>query len=44
MNIDRFTEKAQEAMAAAQSAAQRLQHHELAAEHILLALLEQDEG
>ena len=44
MNIDRFTEKAQEAIAAAQSAAQRLQHHELDAEHILLALLEQDEG
>ncbi|MCX6842251.1 MAG: ATP-dependent chaperone ClpB [candidate division WOR-3 bacterium] len=44
MNIERFTEKAQEAIAAAQSAAQRSQHHELDAEHILLALLEQDEG
>ena len=44
MNIERFTEKAQEAIAAAQSAAQRFQHHELDAEHILLALLEQDEG
>jgi len=44
MNIERFTEKAQEALAAAQAAAQRFQHHELDAEHILLALLEQDEG
>jgi ATP-dependent Clp protease ATP-binding subunit ClpB len=44
MNIERFTEKAQEAIAAAQAAAQRFQHHELDAEHILLALLEQDEG
>jgi ATP-dependent Clp protease ATP-binding subunit ClpB len=44
MIIERFTEKAQEAIAAAQAAAQRFQHHELDAEHILLALLEQDEG
>ena len=44
MNIERFTEKAQEAIAAAQTAAQRFQHHEMDAEHILLALLEQDEG
>jgi len=44
MNIEKFTEKAQEAIVAAQSAAQRFQHHELDAEHILLAMLEQDEG
>jgi len=44
MNIDRFTEKAQEAIASAQSAAQRFQHNEIDAEHFLLALLEQDEG
>jgi ATP-dependent Clp protease ATP-binding subunit ClpB len=44
MNIERFTEKAQEAIASAQSAAQRFQHNEIDAEHILLALLEQSEG
>ncbi|HTW91921.1 MAG TPA: ATP-dependent chaperone ClpB [bacterium] len=44
MNIDRFTEKAQEAVASAQAIATRFQHNEIDAEHILLALLEQDEG
>jgi ATP-dependent Clp protease ATP-binding subunit ClpB len=44
MNIDRFTEKAQEALASAQGIATRFQHNEIDAEHILLALLEQDEG
>ncbi|MEO0079467.1 MAG: ATP-dependent chaperone ClpB [candidate division WOR-3 bacterium] len=44
MNIERFTEKAQEALASAQSIAQRLNHSELDAEHILLALVEQEEG
>ncbi|MEO0069071.1 MAG: ATP-dependent chaperone ClpB [candidate division WOR-3 bacterium] len=44
MNIDRFTEKAQSALFEAQSLAQRLGHTELDAEHILLALLQQDEG
>jgi len=44
MNIDRFTEKAQEAIASAQGIAARFQHNEIDAEHILLALLEQPEG
>ncbi|MEO0078790.1 MAG: ATP-dependent Clp protease ATP-binding subunit, partial [candidate division WOR-3 bacterium] len=44
MNTDRYTEKAQEALAGAHSAAQRLQHNEIDAEHIMLALLEQDGG
>jgi len=44
MNIERFTEKAQSALYEAQSLAQRLSHPELDAEHILFALLQQDEG
>lgn len=44
MNIDRFTEKSQEALAVAQSLAQRLQHPEIDAEHLLLALVEQEKG
>jgi len=44
MDIERYTEKAQEAVASAQGIAQKCQHHELDAEHILLALLEQPEG
>ncbi|MGQ9708234.1 MAG: ATP-dependent chaperone ClpB [bacterium] len=40
MNIERFTEKAQEALFGAQSLAQRFGHQELDAEHLLLALLE----
>jgi ATP-dependent Clp protease ATP-binding subunit ClpB len=44
MNIDRFTDKAQEALAAAQGIATRFQHNEIDAEHILLALVEQSEG
>ncbi|MFO7651269.1 MAG: Clp protease N-terminal domain-containing protein, partial [bacterium] len=44
MNIDRFTEKAQEAIAAAQALLQKFQHSELDAEHILLALVEQEDG
>ena len=44
MNIERFTEKAQQAIVQAQAAATRFEHNELDAEHILLALLEQEEG
>jgi ATP-dependent Clp protease ATP-binding subunit ClpB len=44
MNIERFTEKAQEALASAQGVASRYHHNELDAEHILLALIEQSEG
>ncbi|MEO0050289.1 MAG: ATP-dependent chaperone ClpB [candidate division WOR-3 bacterium] len=44
MNIERFTEKAQAALFEAQSLAQRYSHPELDAEHILLALLDQEDG
>src|SRR5436190_1774412 len=44
MQLDRFTEKAQEAIVAAQELAQRLNSPLLDAEHILSALLEPDDG
>ena len=44
MNLDRFTQKAQEAIAGAQALAERLQSPILDAEHILAALVEDDEG
>jgi ATP-dependent Clp protease ATP-binding subunit ClpB len=42
--LDRFTERSQEALTAAQQAAQQLQHPTVEPEHLLLALLEQDDG
>ncbi len=44
MDINRFTEKAQEALTAAQRRASRMGHQQLDLEHLLLALLEQDQG
>ncbi len=44
MRIDRFTQKMQEALQAAQDAASQANHSELSNEHFLLALLEQSEG
>jgi len=44
MQLDRFTQKAQEAIVAAQALAQRLESPVLDAEHILSALLEPDDG
>ena len=44
MQLDRFTQKAQEAIVAAQAAATRLQSPILDAEHILSALVEPDDG
>ncbi|MBF6604598.1 MAG: ATP-dependent chaperone ClpB [Chloroflexi bacterium] len=44
MQLDRFTEKAQEAIVAAQQLAQTLQSPVLDAEHILAALVEPDDG
>jgi ATP-dependent Clp protease ATP-binding subunit ClpB len=44
MNLNRYTEKAQEAVAAAQQIADRAGHPEIVPEHLLLALLEQPEG
>ncbi len=44
MQLDRFTQKAQEAIVAAQAAATRLQSPILDAEHMLSALVEPDDG
>jgi len=44
MNIERYTEKAQEALASAQASAQQFQHNEIDAEHILLGLLAHEGG
>jgi ATP-dependent Clp protease ATP-binding subunit ClpB len=44
MDINRLTEKAQEALRAAQSEAIRLGHQQVDVEHLLLALLNQDGG
>src|SRR3954454_4251862 len=44
MNIDRFTQKAQETILAAQRLAEQLQSPILDAEHILAALVEPDDG
>src|SRR4051794_21507936 len=44
MDISRFTEKAQEALAAAQRQAVRLSHQQVDVEHLLLALVEQEQG
>jgi ATP-dependent Clp protease ATP-binding subunit ClpB len=44
MQLDRFTEKAQEAIVAAQQLAERLQSPVLDAEHFLSALVEPDDG
>src|SRR5512134_3103520 len=44
MQLDRFTQKAQEAIVAAQATAQRLDSPILDAEHILAALVEPDDG
>ncbi len=44
MRFDRFTERAQEAILAAQAKAEKAQHTQLESEHLLLALLNQSEG
>jgi ATP-dependent Clp protease ATP-binding subunit ClpB len=44
MQLDRFTEKAQEAIVSAQQLAERLQSPVLDAEHLLSALIEPDDG
>jgi len=44
MNLERFTQKAQEAIAGAQALAERLQSPVLDAEHLLAALAEDEEG
>jgi ATP-dependent Clp protease ATP-binding subunit ClpB len=44
MNINKFTEKAQEAVLAAQQLAEQMSHAQIEPEHLLLALVEQSEG
>jgi ATP-dependent Clp protease ATP-binding subunit ClpB len=44
MRLDKFTVKAQEAIEAAQASAQSRNHQQVDAEHVLLALLEQQDG
>ena len=44
MNINKYTEKAQEAIVAAQQLADREGHPEMVPEHLLLTLVEQKEG
>jgi ATP-dependent Clp protease ATP-binding subunit ClpB len=44
VDINRFTEKAQEALQSAQKLAIRFNHQQIENEHLLLALLDQDKG
>lgn len=44
MDLNRFTEKAQETLSAAQKLAARMNHQQIDAEHVLLSLLDQDKG
>src|SRR5438132_8956116 len=44
MRLDSFTERSQGALTAAQQLAQQLQHASIEPEHLLLALLNQEEG
>ena len=44
MNNNRFTEKAQESLAAAQSAAEQANHAQIDPEHLLAALIAQPGG
>ncbi|MHA3770670.1 ATP-dependent chaperone ClpB [Verrucomicrobiota bacterium sgz303538] len=44
MRIEKFTQKMQEALQAAQDAASQANHSEISNEHLLLALLQQQEG
>ncbi len=44
MDINRFTERSQQAIRAAQAQAVRMSHQQVDVEHLLLALLEQEDG
>src|SRR5580704_12081502 len=44
MDINRFTEKAQEALQGAQKLAIRYNHQQIDVEHLLLSLLDQENG
>lgn len=44
MDFDKFTEKAQQAISSAQETALRLSHQQVDGEHLLMALLDQEDG
>ena len=44
MNLNKFTEKAQHAIVAAQQLAESLNHAQVEPEHLLVTLVEQPEG
>ena len=44
MNLNKFTEKAQEAVLGAQQLAESLNHPQIEPEHLLVMLVEQDQG
>lgn len=44
MNLDKYTQKSQEALLAAQGLAQKYQHQTIEPIHLLLALIQQPEG
>ena len=44
MNINKYTEKAQEAVLSAQRLAEQMSHAQIEPEHLLVALIEQPEG
>ena len=44
MDLSKFTEKSQAALTEAQNIATRQQHQAVEVEHLLLALLEQEDG
>ena len=44
MNLNKYTEKAQEAVVKAQQLAAELSHAQIEPEHLLVALVEQSEG
>src|SRR3954462_409251 len=44
MNLNKFTEKAAESISTAQNLATEMQHAEITPEHLLVALVEQDNG
>ncbi len=44
MDLERFTEKARQALAGSQKLAARLNHQQIDVEHVLMSLLDQDKG
>lgn len=44
MNLERFTEKAQQAVVMSQQNAIRMDHQQVDGEHMALALVEQEDG